>query len=163
MKIAPIRAALASAALFLSPLALAQHPGGHHGDIATLAAANPLIEADQSALDNAFTQLRSDVRSGNTAAVAGDEAAIMTALTKLQQDRAALRTAVQSNTAVQAARAVVEADAMAIERDRTQLRADEIAGNRSAIAADEHTLSADETKLRADLRALRTAIAGVTF
>ncbi len=135
--------------------------GGHHGGHGF--SSNPTIAADRTALDEAFTQLRTDVKAGNTSAVAGDQAAITTAYNKLLADHSALHTALQSNAAVQSAKALVKADRTAVAGDRVQLRSDTIAGNATAVTADQAALQADMAKLRTDRKALADAVAAVTI
>jgi hypothetical protein len=153
------------AALSTPMLASAQFPRGHFGagGAGGAFASNAAIEADRTALEDAFRALRADVRGGNTSAVAGDEAAINAALAKLQSDRAALTAAMQSSPAVQSAKTTLQADHMAIERDRTQLRIDQIAGNQAAVGADEQLLAKDEAQLRTDMKALQDAIAALAI
>ena len=134
---------------------------GGQGHGAGVLAANATIEADQTALEDAFRKLRDDVKAGNTAAITADQAAITAAVAHLQADRAALMAAAVTNAAVQAAKATVHTDLLAIERDRAQLRSDEIAGNKVAAMADEQALVADAARLRADMKTLRDAIAAL--
>lgn len=153
------------AALSFPLIASAQFPRGHfgHGGGAGPLASNATIEADQTALEDAFRTLRTDVRGGNTSAVPADEAAINAALTKLQSDRATLVAAMQASPAIQAAKTTLQADHTAIERDRTQLRIDQVTGNQAAVAADQQQLTKDEAQLRADLKALQDAIAALAI
>lgn len=172
MKCKPFLVAAVLAAVSFPMFADAQFPGGMTGRMGHMRgmgagggplAANPTIEADQTALEEAFTHLRSDVKAGNTSAVAADQAAITAAVGHLQSDRTALVTSIAGNAAVQAAKSALQADHLASERDRAQLRSDQIAGNQAAVAADKQALAADGTKLRADLKALQDAIAAVSI
>ena len=154
------------AALSAPMLACAQFPRGHFGAGGGPGgpfAANATIEADRTALEEAFGQLRTDVRAGNTSAAAGDEAAINAALAKLQSDRTALEAAMKTSAAVQAAKAMLQADHMTIERDRAQLRIDQIAGDRAAVGADQAQLAKDRAQLRTDMKALQDAIAALAI
>ncbi len=126
-------------------------------------AANPTIDADRTALDETFKQLRSDVKAGDSAAVIEDQAAIMSAVAHLQSDSTALMTAIAGNAAVQAAKAALKIDRLALERDRYQLRSDQIAGNAAGVTTDKQALAADGTKLRTDLKVLQDAIAAVSI
>src|SRR5437879_6485478 len=112
-------------------------PGNGSGVANESLAANPRIEADETALSDAYKKLSADVKAGNTAAYAADSAAILRALAKLQADRKALDAAIAKNAAVNAAKAVVDSDVATLETEHAQLRIDEIIGSKVAIAADE--------------------------
>ncbi|HSS27094.1 MAG TPA: hypothetical protein VLL50_04025 [Usitatibacter sp.] len=132
-------------------------------DIDASLQSNSKIEADQLAVANDFSQLRSDVRAGNSAAVSLDQAKITTDFATLQADETALRDKIAADPAVQAALAAVLADRMALAKDAVQLRSDEIARNKTAARTDEAQLDTDEATLRTDLKALRAAIEAVTL
>ena len=135
------------------------HKGMRGGPIGS----NPTLIADRSALESAFAQLRADAKAGNTSAIADDQAAIGTALGKLQSDRTALTNAIHASAAVQSAKSALQADHLAVEHDRVQLRSDQIAGNTAAVATDKQALAADMAKVRTDLKSLSDAIAAITL
>ena len=161
--------AAACALSIASTVALAQGFGGHamrggfNGPHGGPFAANPKIQADRVAIEDALAQLRPDAKAGNTSAVTQDPAQVMANFTQLQTDLAALHAMMTSSTAIQAAEAALRADHVQLERDRLQLDTDRIAGNTSAVQADQAAITADETKMKADRQALTGAIAAITL
>jgi hypothetical protein len=152
-----------------STVALAQgfggHPmrGGFGGPRAGPFNANPKIQADRLAIEEALVQLRKDARAGNTSAVPQDQAQVMANFAQLQTDLAALHTAIASSSAIQAAETTLRADRVQLERDQLQLETDRIAGNAASVQADQAAINADETKMKADRKALADAIAALTL
>jgi hypothetical protein len=152
-----------------STVALAQGFDGHamRGGFGVLRAgpfnANPKIQADRLAIEDALVQLRKDARAGNTSAVPQDQAQVMANFAQLQTDLAALHAAISSSSTIQAAETTLRADRVQLERDQLQLETDRIARNSSAAQADQAAITADQTKMKADRKALADAIVAITL
>jgi hypothetical protein len=105
------------------------------------------IQQDAATLQTARTQLQTDERAGNAAAVAADRTAIRLARMQLGLDFGKLH---------QDAQGVLQPDQTTLMAALAQLHTDQVANNASAVQADQTAVQNAETRLKND----RTAIFG---
>ncbi len=105
------------------------------------------IQQDATNVQTAFTQLRTDEKAGNAAAVAADRTALRLARMQMGLDFGKLH---------QDAQGTLQPDETTLMAALTQLHADQAASNASAVPTDQTAVQNAEVQLKND----RTAIFG---
>jgi hypothetical protein len=122
---------------------------------------NPTIQADRTALDDDFLQLRGDREAGDITAVSTDQANLTSDAAQLQSDMIILKLNVKDNVAVQADKTAVGNDKAKLWADSIQVRSDIVADNTSATATDKDVLKADRAQLQTDATKMKQDIKAV--